>query len=186
VGRSLSILIAALAALILVVSVYAFPPRIAAASCLLGWTMLAIAAIDARDYVIPDVLSLPAIPLGLLASGALVQPSTGDLVNLDNVIGTIAGGASLWLLRALYGSMRNREGLGLGDVKLACAGGAWIGWRDLPLLLLMASVLALGLTIAETLLRRSTIGATTKVPFGAFLAPSIWVIWSVEVSWPAP
>jgi leader peptidase (prepilin peptidase)/N-methyltransferase len=185
VGRSASILVAALAALILAVSVYAFPPRIAAASCLLGWTMLAIAAIDARYYVIPDVLSLPAIPMGLLASGALVEPSSGDLVNLDNVIGTIAGGASLWLLRALYDFMRNREGLGLGDVKLACAAGAWIGWQDLPILLLVASALALGLTIAETIVRRSTMRGTTKVPFGAFLAPSIWVIWSVDVSWSA-
>jgi leader peptidase (prepilin peptidase)/N-methyltransferase len=177
-----TIVVAPLTALILAVSIYAFPPRIAAASCLLGWTMLAIAAIDARYYVIPDVLSLPTIPLGLLASGALIEPSSGELVNPDNVIGAIAGGASLWLVRALYASMRNREGLGLGDVKLACAGGAWIGWQDLPLLLLMASVLALGLTIGETVLRRSTMRGTTKVPFGAFLAPSIWMIWSIGVS----
>jgi leader peptidase (prepilin peptidase) / N-methyltransferase len=184
VDRSVTIVVAPLTALILTVSVYAFPLRIAVASCLLGWTMLAIAAIDARYYVIPDVLSLPAIPLGLLASGVLIEPSNGALVNPDNVIGAIAGGASLWLIRALYGSVRNREGLGLGDVKLACAGGAWIGWQDLPLLLLMASVLALGLTVAEKILRRSTMHGTTKVPFGAFLAPSIWLIWSVDVSWP--
>jgi leader peptidase (prepilin peptidase)/N-methyltransferase len=181
VRRTMSIVVAPLAGLILVVSLCAFPPPIATVSCLLGWTMLAIAAIDARYYIIPDVLSLPAIPAGLLASGVLSDWSPGGLVNLDNVIGAAAGAAGLWLVRALYASVRNREGLGLGDVKLASVGGAWTGWQDLPLLLLMASVLALGLIIAETILRRSTMRATTKVPFGAFLAPSIWIIWALDV-----
>ena len=56
-------------------SIAVFPLKLALVSCLLGWTMLAIAVVDARRFIIPDVMSLPAIPVGLLASGRLLEPS---------------------------------------------------------------------------------------------------------------
>jgi len=60
-------LIAGLAVMIAAVSFLVLAPLAALVSCLLGWTMLAIALIDARHFIVPDVLSLPAIPAGLLA-----------------------------------------------------------------------------------------------------------------------
>src|SRR5439155_939260 len=86
--------------------------------------VMILAVVDARRFIIPDILSLPAIPAGLLASGRLLEPSTSDLVRIDHAIGMLAGGLGLWLVRALYFRIRQREGLGLGDVKLAAAGGA--------------------------------------------------------------
>jgi leader peptidase (prepilin peptidase) / N-methyltransferase len=172
--------VAFLAGMILALSLWAFTPAIALLSCFLGWTMLAVAAIDARRFIVPDVLSLPAIPAGLMATGALFDPHASGLVNVENVIGMVAGGLSLYLLRALYFWVRRREGLGLGDVKLAAAGGAWIGWQHLSTLFLLASVLALGAALTQAMHHRTPLSGSTRLPFGAFLAPSIWLIWSLD------
>jgi leader peptidase (prepilin peptidase)/N-methyltransferase len=158
-------------------SFYALGPKAALVSCLLGWSMLAIAAVDARRFVIPDVLSLPAIPAGLLVSGYLLDPSMDQLVSLDHVIGAGLGGALFWLVREAYWRLRGREGLGLGDVKLAAAAGAWAGWQHLSEVLLLATTVALGLAIARAILRRETLSATSRLAFGVFLAPSIWIVW---------
>jgi leader peptidase (prepilin peptidase)/N-methyltransferase len=155
------------------------PLKVAVVSCLLGWAMLAIAVVDARRFIIPDVLSLPAIPAGLLASGRLMDPSAADLVRVDHVIGMLAGGLGLWLVRAAYYRIRRREGLGLGDVKLAAAGGAWIGWQSLSDAILLAAALALSLVIALALVRGRELSAAARIPFGCFLAPSIWLVWAL-------
>jgi leader peptidase (prepilin peptidase) / N-methyltransferase len=157
----------------------ALPLKVAVVSCLLGWAMLAIAVVDARRFIIPDVLSLPAIPAGLLASGRLMDPSVADLVRVDHVIGMLAGGLGLWLVRAAYFRVRRREGLGLGDVKLAAAAGAWIGWQSLSDAILLAAALALSLAIALALVRGKQLSAAAKIPFGCFLAPSIWLVWAL-------
>src|SRR5947209_7289681 len=49
------------------VSFHLFDPQRATVSCLLGWTVLAIAVYDGENLIIPDVLSLPLIPAGLIA-----------------------------------------------------------------------------------------------------------------------
>jgi leader peptidase (prepilin peptidase)/N-methyltransferase len=158
-------------------SVQAFTPRMAVVSCALGWAMLAIAAIDARRFMIPDVLSLPAIPLGLLASGDLFVPWSGSHVAVDHAIGAALGGAIFWLVREAYYRLRGREGLGLGDVKLAAAAGAWTGWQDLPNVVLLAAVAALSLALMRAAVQRTGLAGTERLAFGAFLAPAIWIVW---------
>jgi leader peptidase (prepilin peptidase)/N-methyltransferase len=89
----------------------------------------------------------------------------------------VLGGAAFWLVRAAYGTLRGREGLGLGDVKLAAAAGAWTGWQDLPNVVLLAAVAALGLALVRAAHRRKGLAGTERIAFGAFLAPAIWVVW---------
>ena len=161
------------------VSFYALSPGTALVSCLLGWAMLAIALIDAQRFTIPDVLSLPAIPAGLLASGYLLDPWSSQLVSLDHAIGACLGGAVFWLVREAYWRLRRREGLGLGDVKLAAAGGAWVGWERLADMVLLSAAAALSLAVALAALRGGRLSGAERLPFGAFLAPSIWVVWVV-------
>ena len=108
-----------------------FERQTALVSCLLAWAMLAVAVVDARHFIVPDALSLPAIPAGLLASGSLLDPWSQGLVEVDHIVGAVAGGLCLWVVREVYARVRGREGLGLGDVKLASAGGAWTGWQGL-------------------------------------------------------
>jgi leader peptidase (prepilin peptidase)/N-methyltransferase len=161
-------------------SFHAFPLKTALVSCLLGWVMLTVAAIDARCFTIPDVLSLPAIVLGLLASGSMLDPSRSQLVSIDHAIGAVLGGAALWLVREAYARLRGCEGLGLGDVKLAAAGGAWTGWENLADVILLAAAAALIFAITRATIRGESLSATERVAFGAFLAPSIWAVWSLS------
>jgi leader peptidase (prepilin peptidase)/N-methyltransferase len=158
-------------------SFYAFAPGTALLSCLLGWSMLAVAAIDAQHFRIPDTLSLPAIPAGLVASGYLLDPWSSQLVSLHHVIGAGLGAAIFWLVREAYFRLRGREGLGLGDVKLAAAAGAWTGWDHLFDVVLLAATAALTLAVALAIVRRKGLSGTERLPFGTFLAPSIWVVW---------
>jgi leader peptidase (prepilin peptidase)/N-methyltransferase len=72
------------------------------------------------------------------------------------------------------------EGLGLGDVKLAAAGGAWTGWQDLPNVVLVAAVAALALALVRAAHRRKRLAGTDRLPFGAFLAPAIWIVWALR------
>jgi leader peptidase (prepilin peptidase) / N-methyltransferase len=171
---------AAVGVIVSLFSVWAYSPRTAFASCLLAWSMLAIAAIDARQFIVPDILSLPAIPAGLLASGKLLDPSNVGLVDINHVVGALVGGGSLWLVRAAYFRVRQREGLGLGDVKLASVAGAWVGWQGLSSVLLLAAAMALTFILILSVLRRESPSPGAKVPFGAFLAPSIWAVWAFD------
>jgi leader peptidase (prepilin peptidase)/N-methyltransferase len=164
---------------VVALSFYALAPQTALVSCMLGLTMLAIASIDAHRFTIPDVLSLPAIPLGLLASGYVLDPSSSGPVSVDHVIGACVGGAGFWLVREGYWRLREREGLGLGDVKLAAAGGAWVGWVHLSQVVLLAAGAALGFALARAVARSDALSGTERIAFGTFLAPSIWVIWAL-------
>src|SRR5262249_3465031 len=112
------------------------------------------------------------------ASGSLLDSSHGQLVSLDHALGALLGGTGFWLVRRAYYRLRGREGLGFGDVKLAAAADAWTGWHDLPNVVLLAAAMALGLAIALAIARRKSLSGTERIPFGAFLAPSIWVVWS--------
>jgi leader peptidase (prepilin peptidase)/N-methyltransferase len=174
--------VAALALAVAAVSFRLFASDTALVACLFGWAMLAVAVSDAQRFTIPDVLSLPAIPLGLLASGYLLDPSRSQLVEWGHVAGAGLGGGLFWLVREAYFRLRGREGLGLGDVKLAAAGGAWTGWEHLADVVLLAATPALAFAMALAALRRRGLTGTERVPFGAFLAPAIWAVWVLRTN----
>ena len=182
-SADVTILLSALASAVtlVVVSFMTLPAVVAGISSILGLAMLGIVLADNRWFIVPDALSLPAIIFGLLASGRLVDPAISTLTNTDHVIGMITGGFGFWLIRAAYAWFRQQEGLGLGDVKLAAAAGAWVGWQDLANVVLLAGSLALAAIAAATLVGGRKISTSDKLPFGCFLAPSIWLVWFVGV-----
>jgi leader peptidase (prepilin peptidase)/N-methyltransferase len=139
------------------------------AGVVLGATLLAIAVVDFRTYRIPDWLSLPLVAAGL-AWIALTEPERWSA----HLVGAAAGYLSLAGFGALYFRLRRREGLGLGDAKLFSAGGAWLGWQALPLVLAVAAVA--GLMFALAIGRRSA----APVAFGPWLALGIWLGWLVR------
>ena len=83
----------------------------------------------------------------------------------------------LWLVREAYARLRRREGLGLGDVKLAAAAGAWTGWQGLTDVVLLAALAALAFVLARAAMRRKAVAGTDRIAFGAFLAPALWIVW---------
>jgi leader peptidase (prepilin peptidase)/N-methyltransferase len=141
------------------------------ASLGLGWTLLTLAAIDWREFVLPDILTLPLIPSGLALAWA-IDPGLLS----DHALGALAGFASLALIAGIYRRVRGREGLGLGDAKLLAAAGAWLGWQGLPSVLLIAAVSALALALA-TALGGGKLAWTSRIAFGPHLALGFWLVW---------
>ncbi len=140
-------------------------------SCLLGWTLLALAWIDAEYMVMPDSLTLPLILFGLAATW-LQDPGS----MLDHAIGVAIGYVAFRVIAWLYKALRGQEGLGRGDAKLLAAAGAWTGWAALPLLVLIAALGGLGVGLVAVAGGRR-IHMRTALPFGPFLAAALWLIW---------
>ena len=140
------------------------------ATCLLGWTLLALAAIDFKYYLLPDFLTLPLIPAGLLVGWAFDHSTLGA-----HVIGAASGLAFFIGLRHAYRRLRGREGMGLGDAKLFSAAGAWVSWDRLSSVMLLAALS--GLAFGSLKRARRHCFLTDRVPFGAFLSFGMWVVW---------
>jgi leader peptidase (prepilin peptidase)/N-methyltransferase len=100
-----------------------FPPLDAFARFALCAALFAVALIDYDWRVIPNAITFPAIPLGLLAAW-LIIPEVGWQSSL---IGIAAGAGFLFLTGEVYMWIRGREGVGMGDVWLMGAAGAFLG-----------------------------------------------------------
>ncbi|HVV65873.1 MAG TPA: A24 family peptidase [Rhizomicrobium sp.] len=142
-----------------------------AVSCALAWTLLVLGAVDALAFRLPDILTLPLIAAGLAAAQWLPQH---DLLG-HSLAALIAIGA-FFAIAAAYRRARNREGLGMGDVKLAGAAGAWLGWQALPYVVLLASAVGL-VWIGIAAMRRGREALRERIPFGVALCLAIWIIW---------
>lgn len=142
------------------------PGWLAWAGAALGWSLLAMSAIDARHMILPDVLTLPLIPAGLA-----VAALTPGVDVTQHAIGAVVGAGALAAVAAAHKRLTGREGLGLGDVKLFAAAGAWVGWQGLPSVLLIGA--GAGLAAALMTSRRGR----QPIPFGPFLALGLWITW---------
>jgi len=140
-------------------------------ACILGWTLLALAWIDAEHMLLPDALTLPLILLGLAATW-FRDPER----MVDHALGAAVGYLAFRGIGRLYRMLRGREGLGQADAKLLAAAGAWVGWAALPLLVLMAALAGLGAALLSTVGGRR-LHAGTALPFGPFLAAALWLTW---------
>jgi leader peptidase (prepilin peptidase)/N-methyltransferase len=141
--------------------------------------MLAIAANDARHYLIPNELTGAAFALAMLRAAADV-PDMGAQALLWPVARALAVALPLLLLMLAYRHWRGRDGLGLGDVKLAAVCGAWLDLATVAAVIELAALLAIGAYVANAVVQRKPLRGTAFLPFGLFLAPSIWIGWLGE------
>jgi leader peptidase (prepilin peptidase)/N-methyltransferase len=127
------------------------------------WALLAAAFIDLDTYYLPDNITLP-----LLWGGLLVNLG-GTFADLQAaVIGAAAGYLVLWSVFWAFKLLTSKEGMGYGDFKLAGAIGAWLGWKLLPAVILIASVAGAVIGILMIVLGRRE--RNVPIPFGPFLA----------------
>lgn len=146
-------------------------------SCALGAATIAIAISDARRLIVPDVLSLPLIPAGLLATWLLSDAELAGALVLEHVVAAGVAAAALLAIRHVYFRWRRQEGLGLGDVKLAAAAGAWTGLEGIADVLLLACLVAIAFVLIVHARSRTRLDGSAAIPLGAFLAPAIWLVW---------
>lgn len=142
--------------------------------------VLAIAVIDARRFVIPDVLNAVGLALGLVH--AAVQGEGSLYALAEAVLRAAVLALSFLALRALYARLRGREGLGLGDVKLAAVAGVWLGWSAMPIAVEIAALSALAAYAVRHYVLRRPLRLTARLPFGLFFAPAIWIAWLLEAT----
>ena len=168
-----------------VASVVAAPDMRGALGGLLALLMGAIALYDARHFIIPDVLNAAALVLALAHAAVLEPGAAAEAIMQALVRGAVAGGAFL-ALKLGYRALRGREGIGLGDVKLAAVAGVWLDWFAILVAVELAVLAALGAHLLRMALRRRPLRAAAALPFGLYLAPAIWVAWLVQtvVLWP--
>jgi leader peptidase (prepilin peptidase)/N-methyltransferase len=146
----------------------------------LAMLMIAIAISDARQFIIPDPLALTALGLGLLQ--AWLVPFEDNLAALaGSFLRGLVLAFAFWGLRKLYKRLRGREGIGFGDVKLAAVAGVWLDWVAIICAVEIAALAAL-VTIAVLAMRGVKITGKTRVPFGCFFAPAIWLAWLVDLA----
>ncbi len=155
---------------IAITSVALSQPSMSWLSILLGWWLLALSAIDFREYLLPDSMTYPLIAIGLTLS-LIRDPQSMP----DHLIGAVVGYLIFYGIAWAYRRLRGRDGLGMGDAKLFAAAGAWLTWEGLSPVLMVASLGGL----AYALLMRSPqkLGATQAIAFGPFLALGFWIVW---------
>lgn len=130
---------------------------------LFGWSLIALTCIDLETQLLPDDITLPLLWLGLLIN------LNGVFTGLPSaVIGAIAGYLALWAVYWLFKLATGKEGMGYGDFKLLAAIGAWLGWKMLPVVILLSSLVGAVVGIALIVLAKR--GRHIPIPFGPYLA----------------
>jgi leader peptidase (prepilin peptidase)/N-methyltransferase len=124
--------------------------------------LVAIAFIDLDHQIIPNAITLPGIPLGLLAGLSFGNPPL-----LERVVGALAGAGFLYLVLLYGGAVYGQDAMGEGDLNLIALVGAFLGWKGVVVTILLGclsgSVVGLALIGLRRLRRRE------HMPFGPFL-----------------
>ena len=147
-------------------SAWRFGPTMAAlGAALFVWFTIALAFIDQETGLLPDDLTLPLVWAGLIVnlSGAFVPLPAA-------VIGAVAGYLVLWLVYWGFKLITGKEGMGYGDFKMNAAVGAFLGWKMLPLVILLSSLVGLAFGALQMFAARGKWDAGFKFHFGPYIA----------------
>jgi leader peptidase (prepilin peptidase)/N-methyltransferase len=126
-------------------------------------SLIAITFIDLDHQIIPDVISLPGIPIFFLAAVFVM-----NLRFFDAFLGFLIGGGILYTIAFVYELITKREGMGGGDIKLLAMIGSFLGWQSLLFVLLISSFA--GAFVGITIMIVKGQDMKYAVPFGPFLS----------------
>lgn len=146
------------------------------AAIVLTWFLIALTFIDVDHQLLPDNLTLPLVWIGLFLSLWGPQPGAAP-VPIDmhsSIVGALAGYLSLWCIYHLFRLLTGKEGMGYGDFKLFAALGAWLGWKMLLPIILVAATVGAVVGITTVVLRGRS--RSTPIAFGPFLAAAGWLM----------
>lgn len=147
----------------------------------LALAVLAIAVVDGQRFLIPDSLNAAALVLGLACSVILGQGEpgaalTGAMLRAAFLASTFLG------VRLIFVRLRGRHGLGLGDVKLAAVAGVWLDWPLMLVAVEIAAISALAVYLLRRYVLRHPLKASSRLPFGLYFAPAIWIAWLLQAT----
>ena len=157
-------LVEALTALLFVLTVSRFGVTLKSAFLLTFLCGLVVVSfIDLDHQIIPNAITLPGIPLGLLAGLLVREPPL-----LDRLIGTLAGAGFLYLMLFYGGVLYGQEAMGEGDLNLIALVGAFLGWKAVVVAILVACLVGSAAGLGLMALKR--LGRRQHIPFGPFLS----------------
>ncbi len=142
----------------------------------LTWVLIALTMIDTDTQLLPDDMTLPLLWAGLILN------SFNIFTTLESALwGAVCGYLSLWFVYQLFKLLTGKEGMGYGDFKLLGALGAWLGWEQLPIIILLSSVVGAIIGIAMILIKGRD--KNIPIPFGPYLAIAGWIslIWGEDL-----
>jgi len=144
---------------------------------ILIWLLITQAAIDLKCYMIPDEITIPAVWLGLIINCFAIFNTPQNAI-----YGAVAGYLSLWTIYWLFKFLTKKEGMGYGDFKLLAMLGAWLGWQQIPLIIMIASFSGAIIGITLIMLKRKCL--SSAIPFGPYLAIAglIALLYGVEIN----
>jgi len=133
-------------------------------AALFGWLLLPLAVLDLTDFWLPDRLTAFLAIAGLAVGLTGMEPPL-----IERVIGGAGGFLALWSIGKGYQLLRGREGLGGGDPKLLGAIGLWLGWRLLPIVLVLACMIGFGALLFGYVTGRRA-AWNDRLPLGTLMA----------------
>lgn len=141
------------------------------------WCLIALTVIDLDHQLLPDSITYLLLWAGLLLS-ALAPAWELPLPDLQSsVFGAAAGYLSLWSIYWLFKLATGKEGMGYGDFKLLAALGAWLGYQQLPVVILLSA--AVGAVTGIAMIALLGRDRQIPIPFGPYLAGAglITLLW---------
>lgn len=169
-------LIELLTAILTCLAIYQFGPTFQGfMACLLTWVLVSLSMIDYDHQILPDNITLPFLWVGLIVN------FLGGFTSLENALwGAIAGYLVLWTIFWAFKLITGKEGLGYGDFKLLALLGAWMGWQQLPMIIVLSSFS--GAIIGGTLILLGR-DRSHPIPFGPYLAIAGWItlLWGEDL-----
>ncbi|OAN16583.1 methyltransferase [Photobacterium jeanii] len=145
----------------------------------IGFTfaLVALTFIDIDKMLLPDQITLPLMWAGLFLALVGISPVSIE----DALIGAMFGYLSLWSLYWVFKLLTKKEGMGYGDFKLLAALGAWLGWQELPFVILLSSLI--GAICGIILMKVQQSDSQTPFSFGPYLAFAGWIslLWGNQI-----
>lgn len=147
--------------------------------------------VDLEHMIIPDRVSLGGIAAGLAISALAPSLHGTDLV-LESMkqsgLGLVAGSGSLWLVGFIGKLAFRKDAMGMGDVKLLGALGAFLGWQAVVFIVMLSSVFGSAVGVFLIAARKKEL--QSRIPFGPYLALAavVWMLggntwWDRYVQW---
>lgn len=136
--------------------------------------------VDFERMEIPDRVTLGGIAAGLILSAlvpSLHGETTAHVSLLWSLAGLVLGSGVLWILGFFGTIIFRKDAMGLGDVKLLGAIGAFLGCSAVLFTLLISSLVGSVVGITLILMRKKTL--QSQIPYGPYLALAaiLWVLW---------
>lgn len=137
--------------------------------------LVLVTFVDLTDWTIPNEVTYPGIPLGiLLGVVGMAYPASGLIVTsvFDAMIGAAIGGGILYALDKIALAVWKKPGMGFGDVKLLAMLGAFFGWKSIFVIIMISSFLGsiVGVTLIAIQRKKGESGKGHYLPFGPYLA----------------